>query len=65
MLILSPRALQGITPSGRKITIRSVAQRRVEAGRIVEDWVIVETLGWFQQLEIVQPTPELPPKRPS
>jgi predicted ester cyclase len=50
---------QGVPPTGREVTIRTVAQHRVEKGRIVEDWVIVETLGLFQQLGLVRPTPEL------
>ncbi len=50
---------QGIPPTGRKVTIRTVAQHRVEDGRIVEDWVIVETLGLFQQLGLVPTTQEL------
>src|SRR5947207_5660970 len=50
---------QGLPPSGREVTIRSVAQHRVERGRIVEDWVIVEKLGFFQQLGLVRSTPEL------
>lgn len=50
---------QGVPPTGHEVTIRTVAQHRVESGRIVEDWVIVETLGLFQQLGLVRPTPEL------
>jgi predicted ester cyclase len=50
---------QGVPSTNRKITIRTVAQHRVEGGRIVEDWVMVETLGLFQQLGLVPPTPEL------
>lgn len=50
---------QGVPATGREVTIRTVAQHRVERGRIVEDWVIVETLGLFQQLGLVPPTPEL------
>jgi len=52
-------AWQGIAPTRREVTIRTVAQHRVEAGRIVEDWVIVETLGLFQQLGVVPPMQEL------
>jgi len=52
-------AWQGVPPTGREVTIRTVVQHRVENGRIIEDWVIVETLGLFQQLGLVQPTPEL------
>ena len=50
---------QGIAPTGREITIRTVAQHRVRAQRIVEDWVIVETLGLFQQLGVIPPMDEL------
>jgi len=50
---------QGVAATGREVTIRSVAQHRVEKDRIVEDWVIVETLGFFQQLGLVAPTPDL------
>lgn len=52
-------AWQGVPPSHRDVTIRTVTQHRVEGGRIVEDWVIVESLGVFQQLGLVRPTPEL------
>jgi predicted ester cyclase len=52
-------AWQGIAPTGREITIRTVAQHRIEGGRIVEDWVIVETLGLFQQLSVIPPMQEL------
>jgi len=44
---------QGIPPSGGEVTIRTVAQQRIEGGRIVEDWVIVETLGFYQQLGLI------------
>jgi predicted ester cyclase len=50
---------QGVSATGREVTIRTVAQHRVEGRRIVEDWVIVETLGFFQQLGVVAPTQEL------
>jgi steroid delta-isomerase-like uncharacterized protein len=50
---------QGIPPSGREVTIRTVAQHRVERGRIVEDWVIVETLGFYQQLGLIPSMQEL------
>jgi len=50
---------QGVLPTNRETTIRTVAQHRVENGRIVEDWVMVEALGLFQQLRLVPPTPEL------
>jgi predicted ester cyclase len=50
---------QGIAPTGREVTIRTVTQHRVEDGRIVEDWVIVETLGLFQQLGLIRSMQEL------
>jgi predicted ester cyclase len=50
---------QGIPPTGRQITLRTVAQHRIEGGRIVEDWVIVETLGFYQQLGLVPSMQEL------
>ena len=56
---------QGIAPTHREVTIRTVAQHRVEAGRIVEDWVIVETLGLFQQLEVIPPMHQLLSQRES
>jgi steroid delta-isomerase-like uncharacterized protein len=50
---------QGVPPTGRKITIRAAAMHRVESGRIVEDWVVVESLGLYQQLALVAPTAQL------
>ena len=50
---------QGIPPSNREVTIRTVAQHRVEGGRIVEDWVIVEALGFYQQLGLIPSMQEL------
>jgi predicted ester cyclase len=52
-------AWQGVPPTGRRITIRTVAQHRVEADRIREDWVMVDALGLLQQLGIVGTTAEL------
>jgi len=56
---------QGFPPTNREVTIRTVSQHRVEDGRIIEDWVIVETLGLFQQLGLVPPTSELVTARKS
>jgi len=52
---------QRIPPTGRSITIRMASMHRVENGRIVEDWVIVESLGVYQQLGLVAPTAQLLP----
>jgi steroid delta-isomerase-like uncharacterized protein len=43
----------GIPASGKKIQIRMFTVHRVEGGKIVEDWVLVESLGLFEQLEVV------------
>jgi steroid delta-isomerase-like uncharacterized protein len=49
----------GIPASGKKIQIRMFTIHRVLQGRIVEDWVLVESLGIFQQLGIIPNTAEL------
>jgi steroid delta-isomerase-like uncharacterized protein len=49
----------GIPASGRKIQIRMFTVHRVEEGKIVEDWVLVEALGLFQQLGVVPNAEEL------
>jgi len=49
----------GVAPTGRRIAIRCVVLHRVADGRIVEDWVVTEALGFFQQLGIVPDTPTL------
>jgi steroid delta-isomerase-like uncharacterized protein len=43
----------GIPASGKKIQIRMFTVHRVEGGKIVEDWVLVESLGLFEQLGVV------------
>ena len=50
---------QGIAATEREVTIRTVTQHRVQGGRIVEDWVIVETLGFYQQLGLIPSLQEL------
>jgi steroid delta-isomerase-like uncharacterized protein len=49
----------GVPPTGRRVTVRTVVMHRVAGGRIVEDWVVTESLGLFQQLGVVEPTPDL------
>ena len=46
----------GIKPTGKAIEIRMAVTHRIVGGKIVEDWVLVEALGFFQQLGLVQPT---------
>ena len=43
----------GIAPSGKQISIQMMTIHRIEAGKIVEDWVLVDSLGLFQQLRLV------------
>src|SRR5579872_1330728 len=39
----------GIRPNGKRINIRMMTIHRLKSGKIIEDWVIVESLGFFQQ----------------
>src|ERR1700756_4783276 len=52
-------AWMGIPPSGKKMHIRMFTVHRVVQGKIVEDWVLVESLGIFQQLGVVPNTADL------
>lgn len=47
------RTWMGIAPTGKQISIELMTIHRIEAGKIVEDWVLVDSLGLFQQLGIV------------
>jgi steroid delta-isomerase-like uncharacterized protein len=49
----------GIPATGKKLQIRMFTLHRVVDGKIVEDWVLVESLGVFQQLEVVETTANL------
>ena len=49
----------GIPASGKKMQIRMFTIHRVVQGKIVEDWVLVESLGFFQQLGVVPNTADL------
>ena len=49
----------GIPASGKKMQIRMFTVHRVVQGKIVEDWVLVESLGFFQQLGLLPDTKEL------
>ncbi len=46
----------GISPNGKRINIRMLTIHRIRSGKIIEDWVIVESLGFFQQLGILPAT---------
>jgi predicted ester cyclase len=49
----------GVPPTNRTVSIRMIAIHRVQGGKIVEDWVLVESLGFFQQLGALPDTPDL------
>jgi steroid delta-isomerase-like uncharacterized protein len=49
----------GIPASGKKMQIRMFTVHRVVRGKIAEDWVLVESLGVFQQLGVVPNTADL------
>jgi predicted ester cyclase len=46
----------GIQPNGKRLSIRMMTIHRIQNGKIIEDWVIVESLGFFQQLGILPAT---------
>ena len=49
----------GIAPTGKQVSIRMFVVHKIVNGKIAEDWVLVEALGFFQQLEIVPSTQEI------
>lgn len=49
----------GIAPTGKRLQIRMITIHRIANGKIAEDWVLVESLGLFQQLGAVPDTAEL------
>jgi len=49
----------GIPATGRIIKIQMIVAHRIAGGRIVEDWVLVDSLGVFQQLGLVKESEEL------
>ncbi|HEV2763682.1 MAG TPA: ester cyclase [Pyrinomonadaceae bacterium] len=49
----------GVEPTGRRVQIRLMTVHRIEGGKIAEDWVLVESLGFFQQLGLLPPDEEI------
>jgi steroid delta-isomerase-like uncharacterized protein len=49
----------GVPPNGKHINIRMSTIHRIRSGKITEDWVIVESLGFFQQMGILPATSDL------
>jgi steroid delta-isomerase-like uncharacterized protein len=52
-------AWMGIPASDKKVQIRMFTVHRIAKDKIVEDWVLVESLGLFQQLGVVPDTANL------
>jgi hypothetical protein len=50
---------QGILPTQRPVVLRCAVMHRVERGQIVEDWVLTDALGLYQQLDVVADTATL------
>jgi len=46
----------GFSPTRKRVNIRMTTVHRLQCGKIVEDWVLVESLGLFQQLGVLAPT---------
>ncbi len=42
-------AWMGISPTGKRLQIRMITIQRIANGKIAEDWVLVESLGFFEQ----------------
>ena len=49
----------GIAPTNKEVSIRLMVTQRIIGGKIVEDWVLVEALGFFQALGLLPPTQEI------
>ncbi len=49
----------GVGPTGKTVSIRLIVIHRIREGKIAEDWVLVESLGFFQQLGLVPSTPDI------
>lgn len=49
----------GIPPTEKQVSVRLIVTHRIVNGKIAEDWVLVEALGFFQQLGLVPATTEI------
>lgn len=49
----------GMGPTGKTVSIRLIVIHRIRDKKIAEDWVLVESLGFFQQLGLVPATEEI------
>ena len=51
-LTLSNDGWMGIAPSGKEVFLRSLDFWRVEDGKIRENWVLVDLLDLYQQIDV-------------
>jgi steroid delta-isomerase-like uncharacterized protein len=52
-------AWQGIAATGRAVSLPMIVIQRISDGKIAEDWVLVESLGFYQQLGLLPATEEI------
>ncbi len=51
--------LQGIAPTGKKVTVTGINIDRIAGGKIAEEWEIFDLMGMMQQLGVI-PAPGQP-----
>lgn len=49
----------GIAATHRKVSLPMMVIQRIAGGKIAEDWVLVDSLGFYQQLGLVPATEEI------
>jgi len=47
--------LMGIPATGLRTTTSGISITRFEGGKVVEEWIRWDTLGWLQQLGVIPP----------
>ena len=52
-------AWAGVPATGKRVNIRSMVVHRIAGGKIREDWVLAESLGFLQQLGVAPATTEM------
>ncbi|HEX8247594.1 MAG TPA: ester cyclase, partial [Pyrinomonadaceae bacterium] len=50
---------RGVRATGKRVGIRMTVAHRIADEKIAADWVLVEGLGFFQQLGLLAPTEEI------
>ena len=49
----------GIAATGREVSLPMIVIQRISEGKIAEDWVLVESLGFYHQLGLLPATEEI------